>query len=166
VSRSGGKQDDHGQVRRGESVPGRPASDAALVLGLGADLCAVHRLRRELARDGQDAVEAIFRASERAWCERHRDPARAYAACFAAKEAVIKALARSGGRGTFWQDIEIGDDGHGRPAVTLHGRIADLAHDLGVRRIRLSHAHSQDYATACAIVSGRPAAPGPARPHP
>lgn len=166
MSRSRRNQDDHGHVRHDATGPERPAVDDGIVLGLGTDLCAVRRLRRDIARSDDAALTAVFRTSERARCERHRDPARAYAACFAAKEAVIKALARSGGRGTFWQDIEIGDDGHGRPAVTLHGRIADLARDLGVRRIRLSHAHSQDYATACAIVSGRPAAPGPARPHP
>ncbi len=127
------------------------------ILGLGTDLCAVSRLERELAAPERGFVDAVFLPAEIARCCAHRYPARRLAACFAAKEAVIKALARTGGQGTFWQDIEVGDDARGGPSVVLHGRLAALAEALGVRRIHVSHAHDRDHAVACAIVTGRPA---------
>ena len=127
------------------------------VLGLGADLCAVARMSRELAAPGGDFLAAVFLAAEIKRCRAHRYPARAFAACFAAKESLIKALARAGGQGTFWQDIEVGEDARGCPTATLRGRLGDLARGLGVNRIHLSHAHCRDYATACVIVTGQPA---------
>jgi len=124
------------------------------VLGIGTDLCTVARLDRELSLPHSDFIASVYLPREITGFDRGPNRARRLAACFAAKEAVIKALADAGGQGTFWQDIEIGDDGHGRPAVILHGRIGELARKLGVRRILLSHAHADVYATACAIVSG------------
>ena len=127
------------------------------VLGLGADLCAVARLSRELATPDREFLTAVFGAAEIARCSTHRHPARAFAACFATKESLIKALARAGGQGTFWQDIEVGEGARGCPTVTLRGRLGDLARGLGVDAIHLSCAHCRDYATACVIVTGQPA---------
>jgi holo-[acyl-carrier protein] synthase len=124
------------------------------ILGLGVDLCAVARLDRQLAAEDRGVIPSIFVAAEIARCDAHRYRARAYAAVFAAKEAVIKSLARARGQGTFWLDIEVGDDAHGRPVVTLRGRLRALAEGLGVRRIHVSHAHDRDHAVACAIVTG------------
>lgn len=130
-----------------------PPPDHAAIIGLGADLCAVARFDRELQRPASDLLDAVFLPAERVRCARHPHPARAFAACFAAKEAVIKALAPVGGQGTFWRDIEIEESGGGQ-AVTLHGRLAALARDAGVGRVVVSWAHCGDYATACAVASG------------
>jgi holo-[acyl-carrier protein] synthase len=123
------------------------------ILGLGVDLCAVPRLERELADPRRGFLAQVFLPAEVARAKAHRHPARALAACFAAKEAVIKALARAGGQGTFWQDIEVQDDGRGRPVVILKGRLHALAHQAGLRRVHVSCAHGRDYATACAIAT-------------
>jgi len=123
-------------------------------VGLGVDLCRVARLARELAAENQDFLAAVFRPAEIARCRRRPHPAQAFAACFAAKEAVIKSLAAGEGQGTFWQDIEIGDRGRGQATVALHGRLAGLAERLGVRSLRVAWAHDRDYAVACAIASG------------
>jgi len=133
-------------------APSRPPHHDAII-GLGADLCAVARFERELQRAGSDLLDAVFLPAEHDRCTRHPHPARAFAACFAAKEAVIKALAPVGGQGTFWRDIEIVQSGGGH-VVTLHGRLAALARDAGIGRVVVSSAHCRDHATACAIASG------------
>jgi holo-[acyl-carrier protein] synthase len=127
------------------------------ILGLGVDLCAVPRMAREIGPSPSDFLAAVFLPGEAARCRAHPHPARAFAACFAGKESVIKALARAGGQGTFWQDIEIGEDARGRATVSLRGRLGDLARNLGIDRVHLSSAHDRDYAVACAIATGRPA---------
>ena len=124
------------------------------VIGLGADLCAVSRFSREL-NDGRTVVlAAVFVETELAWGRAQPRPDRALAACFAAKEAVVKALARTQGRGTFWRDIEIRVDEQRQPVVALRGRLARLAGGLGVRHVVVAWAHDRLYATACAVVTG------------
>jgi holo-[acyl-carrier protein] synthase len=123
------------------------------ILGLGSDLCAVARLERELAEPARGFLAQVFLPAEVARAKARRHPARELAACFAVKEAVIKSLARAGGQGTFWRDIEVGDDGRGCPVAILRGRLHALARGAGVRRIHVSSAHDRDYATACAIAT-------------
>src|SRR5262249_31492047 len=70
--------------------------------------------------------------------ERGAPPA-SLAACFAAKEAVAKALgAPSGLR---WADVEIVHDQAGRPGLRALGTVALAARRLGGRRWQVSLAH-------------------------
>jgi holo-[acyl-carrier protein] synthase len=122
------------------------------VLGLGTDLCAVARMARALDGPGQDILGSLFTPAEIARYGTGANPAGELAACFAAKEAVVKALAAAGGRGCFWQDIEVAADG-GRPVVALSGRLGELASTLGVRRILLAQGRCRRYATATALAT-------------
>lgn len=124
------------------------------MLGLGSDLCAVSRIARELG-DGRSGVLAtVFDETELRWGLEQPHSDRALAACFAAKEAVIKALASAEGRGAFWHDVEIRVGDRGQPLVTLRGRIAAMAAGIGVRGVVITWAHDRRYATACAVVTG------------
>src|SRR5262249_62309139 len=70
--------------------------------------------------------------------ERGAPPA-SLAACFAAKEAVAKAL--GGPPGLRWADVEIVHDQAGRPGLTVRGTVADAARRLGVHRWHVSLTH-------------------------
>jgi len=139
---------DAGRRRSGDGGPAVP------IHGLGVDLCRVDRLARALAAENSEFITTVFRPAEIARSRRSPRPAGWLAACFAAKEAVIKSLAGAEGRGAFWQDIEIEDRGRGQTIAVLHGRLAAIADQLGVRSIGVACAHDRDYATACAIASG------------
>ena len=52
-----------------------------------------------------------------------------------------------------WRSIEIANDPHGVPSVRLSGAIGDAAAKAGVREIRVSLAHCDEYATAIALVT-------------
>lgn len=121
------------------------------LLGFGTDLCAIDRLARALAAPDRDVLTAMFTRAEIAAGFAGREPAGMLAACFAAKEAVVKALAAAGGQGLFWRDIEVLTV-RGRPRVNLRGRLGDLAAQLGVRRILVSHARCRCYAMASALL--------------
>jgi holo-[acyl-carrier protein] synthase len=69
------------------------------------------------------------------------------AARFAAKEAVIKALALSEA-GISWRDIEVVKLPDGHCELQLHGRVAARAHQAGCRQWQLSLSHEGDYAGA------------------
>jgi holo-[acyl-carrier protein] synthase len=66
---------------------------------------------------------------------------------FAAKEAVIKALALSEA-GISWRDIEVVKLPDGHCELQLHGRVAARAHQAGCRQWQLSLSHEGDYAGA------------------
>jgi holo-[acyl-carrier protein] synthase len=119
------------------------------VVGVGVDLCEVDRMRRTLARTPGFA-DRVFTADEQAYCRRARDPAERFAARFAAKEAVLKALSAGLGACPF-RDIEVVRASSGAPAVVLHGAAATLAADRGVAGWHVSLSHTRTMAEAVAL---------------
>ena len=74
-----------------------------------------------------------------------------YAARFAGKEAVLKALG-TGLKGLSWQDIEILTDEAGQPQVILSAKAKQVLQARGGSKITVSLAHSKDNAVAIAIM--------------
>jgi len=123
-----------------------------MIVGVGIDVLEVSRLERELRRDGPGFVEQVFCSGETAYCEAKRRPARHYAARFAAKEAVFKALALQFGDASVWREVEIQSRPDGSGQVVLHGRLRQLAEHRGVRRVWLSMTHTRGLAAAGVIL--------------
>jgi holo-[acyl-carrier protein] synthase len=119
------------------------------LIGIGVDLVEVDRMRRTLARTPA-LVERLFTDAERAYCERRRDPTERFAARFAAKEAVMKALGVGLGA-VGWHEVEVVRAESGRPSLALSGRAADLAAELGVVRWHLTMSHTSRVAEAIAV---------------
>jgi len=120
------------------------------VTTVGVDLIEIERVRRAL--DRPRFRERCFTAAERAYCDSRPNPAQHYAARFAGKEAVGKALGFGVARLWAWQDIEIA--GRPKPAVALTGRVGAWAEKIGAGAIDLSMTHSRALATAVCVVDG------------
>jgi len=89
------------------------------MLGLGMDVCSVERVARVLdGPNGSRFRERVYTPAEVATCEGRSDAATAYAARFAAKEALVKRSALSRGR---WRDMEVVKAANGAPAFALSG---------------------------------------------
>jgi len=125
-----------------------------MILGIGIDQCDVRRMSHELDSPGDEFVTSVFAPAEIAYCTAKHRPAEHYAARFAAKEAVLKALSATGGSGTFWHDITISNESSGRPVIVLNGRLRKLATELGVQNIHVSLTHTADLAAAVVIAEG------------
>jgi len=122
-----------------------------MVAGIGIDLFAVERMRKELQEGGGAFAAPLFTPEEIRFCSAQRHPARCFAACFAAKEAVAKALALDAATGTAWRSIEIGQGADGEPTVRLHGEIAAHAERSGVKSVRVAIDPSSELVAASAI---------------
>ena len=123
-----------------------------MIVGVGIDLMEIDRFAEALARRPRLA-ERCFTPDEAAYCASRAFPPQHFAARFAAKEAVGKAL----GIGmTRWREVEV-VRGRGAPSVRLHGRYAAWAERIGVTHIHLSLTHGQLSAAAAAIAERRPA---------
>lgn len=119
-----------------------------MIVGIGVDIVEVARIRAALESPttGVRFQARVFTAAEVAYCTRRRKAYESFAARFAAKEAMIKAL----GRAVAWHEIEVLRT-NGPPRITLHGRAAALAEALGILRIRLALSHTADMAIAYVV---------------
>lgn len=118
-----------------------------MIVGIGIDIVEIHRMRAAI--DNPAFVRRVFTPAESEYClSRGRQGAASYAARFAAKEAVMKALGTGLAGGGAWQEIETLPDDKGKPELRLCGVFGELADSLGVTRIHVSLTHAQDYAAA------------------
>lgn len=122
-----------------------------MVLGLGIDLIEVQRIERSLGRQ-EGLCERLFCPGEIAYCQEKRYPHVHFAARFAAKEALLKALG-TGLRGKMsWLDMEVVLDELGKPRMELRGECLKVLKRMGGRSTHLSLSHQNSTAAAVVIV--------------
>lgn len=124
-----------------------------MIVGIGIDLCSISRMRRALERHGGRLEERVFTAGERAYCRARGEPAQHFAARFAAKEALLKALGVPAGLS--WHELEVVSTDGGAPVLRLSGEARRAAERLGADRLHLSLSHGGDTAAAVVIAERR-----------
>ncbi|MGM9529625.1 MAG: holo-ACP synthase [Phascolarctobacterium sp.] len=123
-----------------------------MLIGVGCDVIEIARVAKAMER--RAFVERVYAPEEIAYCEgRGKQAASSFAARFAAKEAVLKALG-TGLRGGELTEIVIINDDLGKPGVQLKGYHAELAQKLGVKNIAISMSHSRAAALAYVVMEG------------
>ena len=123
-----------------------------MIVGLGVDLLENGRVAQELARGDWRQENGVFTSEEVKRCSTGKNPALRYAACFAAKEATLKALGVGVSDLAMFREVEIGLDGNGEYAVVLHDRLKSESEQLGVRHIRVSVAAAAKQTGAMVIL--------------
>lgn len=121
--------------------------------GVGTDIVTVDRIAALVRNRGAAFLERWFTAREIDYCSRKAVPSRHFAARFAAKEAVAKALPMDWDGPLPWRSIEIINDPRGAPSVRLSGAFGDAATRAGIGEIRVSLSHCDEYAIAFALVA-------------
>ncbi|QRV90063.1 fatty acid synthase subunit beta [Ceratobasidium sp. AG-Ba] len=99
-------------------------------------------------------VKRNFTDAEIAYCRTQPHPEASFAARWAGKEAVFKALGvKSKGAGAAMSEIEILPDENGAPIVTLRGDAKTAAGEKGIEKVLVSLSHSENVAIAFAQAS-------------
>jgi len=122
------------------------------MLTTGVDLIEIARVERVLSRHKERFLKRVFTPKEIAYC---RGRASEFAARFAAKEAVSKALG-VGMRvlapdGIYWKDVEVIGDRRGKPLIRLSGRAAERSDELGLTEWAVSLSHDREHAIALVV---------------
>lgn len=124
--------------------------------GVGTDIVSVSRIAALVSDRGDAFLRRWFTPREIAYCTGKAVPSRHFAARMAAKEAVVKALPDEWAGPLPWRSVEIVNEPR-RPTVRLSGDLLAAATRAGVGSVRVSMSHCDEYATATALVTLRPA---------
>ncbi|VVT42755.1 Holo-[acyl-carrier-protein] synthase [Chlamydia avium] len=116
---------------------------------VGTDIIEISRIQKAIETYGKRILNRIFTKEEQKYCLKLAYPYPSFAARFAGKEAVAKALGTGIGKLVSWKDIEICKLSGHQPKVLLSPRIYK---ELNISQISLSISHSREYATAVAII--------------
>lgn len=119
-------------------------------VGLGVDVVDISRMERIIKRSPAFTAR-VFSEAERSYCNNNALASAHYAARFAAKEAVVKALGTGFSDGIVVRDVEIVRTAHGRPVVVLHGRAKEIADERHICEIPVSLSFTHSHAVACAV---------------
>jgi holo-[acyl-carrier protein] synthase len=126
-----------------------------VIVSIGIDITEVARVREVLARTTRFR-ERVFTAGERAYCDAKGASApQHYAARFAAKEAVFKALRTGWSGGLAWHHVEVSSRETGEPVLLLHGRARELFDTSGATDAHLSLSHTSEHAVAQVVFERR-----------
>ncbi len=126
-----------------------------MIEGFGVDIVEVKRIKAAVRKFGGRFLNRIFTKRELAYCRSKGVPEEHLAARFAAKEAVYKAFGGDGKNPIAWTDVEIINDGNGKPIVTLKGSAKRLMLKRKVKKAVVSLSHTKNYAVGNCILLGK-----------
>ena len=122
-----------------------------IIYGIGIDVVEVDRIEAAIEKQGDLFIDRLFTEREREYCCRQRRPALHYAARFAAKEAVSKALGTGIGKSAGWLDMEVQRNEAGAPTMIFSGNAAVFLEAEGIAEVQVSLSHAKEYAAANAV---------------
>ena len=124
-----------------------------MVRGIGVDIIEIGRIRKSIEDLGDHFVQKIFTAQEIAYCTAKPNAVQHFAARFAAKEALSKALS-TGWSGEFrWKDVEVMNEPSGNPILALHGTMKEM---LSHCSVFVSLSHSDNHVVAMVVIEETP----------
>lgn len=124
-----------------------------MAAGCGVDIIEIERVKDAIESGGDRFLNRIYTDREKEYClSKKASQFHSFAARFAAKEAVSKALGTGFANGLGWKDIEILNDAFGKPYVELHGKAREIFEVLSAKSIFVSLSHCDQYAVAYAVI--------------
>jgi holo-[acyl-carrier protein] synthase len=123
-----------------------------VLIGLGADIIEISRIRSVMLRHGDKFAERILTAEELAYCATMAHPHKHIAARFAAKEAVSKCFTTGIGAELGWKSVSVYHGERHEPLVRLDEQGRALLAHVGATQVLLTLSHTENYAMAVAAL--------------
>ena len=124
----------------------------------GIDIIEVERIKQAILEMGDSFLNRIYTEKEIEYCNKSEVMKyQHFAARFAAKEAVFKAISEyiDGRKDAIWKDIEIINSESGKPEINvdkLKENINKAGDNVRLINIDVSISHIRDFAVASAVV--------------
>jgi holo-[acyl-carrier protein] synthase len=123
-----------------------------ILLGLGADIIEIDRIRSVMLRQGDRFIDRILTAEERTYCLAMAHPHKHIAARFAAKEAVSKCFTTGICGELGWKSVSVYHGARHEPLVRLDEKGEVLLARVGATQVLLTLSHTENYAMAVAAL--------------
>ncbi|OAM88338.1 holo-ACP synthase [Termitidicoccus mucosus] len=133
-------------------LPALTLPPGGLLVGLGADIVDIDRIRGVHERQGERFLRRVFTDEELGYCLAIKHPHKHLAARFAAKEAVSKAFTTGIGAELGWHSISVYHGARHEPLVRLDAAGEALLRRAGATRILLTLSHTDTAAMAVAAL--------------
>jgi len=122
-----------------------------MILGIGVDIIEIDRIKSIINRFEHKFLNKIYTENEIEYCINKVNKYQHFAARFAAKEAIYKALNENEQKIANWKNIEVFNQKNGLPIVKTYGKLKEyLADD---KEIKLSISHSENYVVCFAVIN-------------
>ena len=121
-----------------------------MVLGIGIDIIEIERIKESIEEFDDKFLNKVFTKIEIEYSISKKNKYQHFAARFAAKEAIYKALSSDTDTIYSWQDIEIYNEVNGLPRVKLYGNLKDYL--SSTKELKISMSHSDNYVACVAIL--------------
>ncbi len=122
-----------------------------MILGIGVDIIEIDRIRKIIERFDDRFLKKIYTENEIDYCINKPNKYQHFAARFAAKEAIYKALSETEQKIANWKNIEVFNQKDGLPIVKTYGKLKEYLSDD--KEIKLSISHSVNYVVCFAVVN-------------
>lgn len=123
-----------------------------MIFGIGTDIIEINRIEKAIMRS-QSFCDKIFTKREQTYCNgRNNARFESYAARYAAKEALFKALGTGYRYGFAFSEIEVLNDELGKPEIEVYGKVFKFLKENHIVQIHLSLSHAKDKAVAYVVL--------------
>lgn len=122
-----------------------------MIVGVGLEIIDISKWELDVAAKEASWIQRIFTGSEREYCQRQADPFGALAGAFAAKQAALKAFAKTLPKESDLEEVEV-LYGKAEQLISLQGTLLELKAHMGVTRCFVSISHTKFYATAVVVL--------------
>jgi holo-[acyl-carrier protein] synthase len=120
-----------------------------MIHGIGVDIIEISRIEESIEKFGDSFLKKLFTDNEIGYCSSKPFPTQHFAARFAAKEALSKAIA-TGWSGEFeWKNVEIKNSIAGKPDFEFYGHTKETLKD---HNVFLSMSHSDNTVVAFVVI--------------
>ena len=121
------------------------------IVNVGTDIIECVRIGQMIEQHGESFLRKVFTTSEIEYCSARALATQHYAARWAAKNAVRRALGLRLTNGLSWRDFEVHSTGHGQAKVQLGGLARDASVAQRIQTIHVSLSTSRTMAVAFAV---------------
>ena len=119
-------------------------------ISCGTDIIEIQRIKESIENLGENFINKIYTKNEISYCEsKKKMKYQHYAARFAAKEAIFKAISKilEDKYSITWKDVEIINDKNGRPKVVFLNKKYQEIQDIDI-----SISHCKEFAISNVII--------------
>jgi holo-[acyl-carrier protein] synthase len=127
-----------------------PSKKLTMIYGIGIDIVKIERIKTAVARWDKKFLNRIFTENEIIYAYKKKNPYLSLSVRFAAKEALIKAVA--GQIPISLKEIEIINQEGGRPFINVTGSLRTFFDKNTIRCTHVSLSHEREYGVACVVL--------------